>query len=179
MVIFFRNVANWSIPLVLAWILIAGYKNKVRVYEVFVQGALEGLRTTYKLSPYILAIFVAIGLFRTSGASNLLVISIKPLLNVLSLPPDLLPLVLLKPLSGSASLGITAELLHKYGPDSLVGVTASIAQGSSETTFYVLSLYLGSVNIKDSRHTLLMGLAGEFSAFLMAVIIGAVLYKMN
>jgi spore maturation protein B len=172
---FFRYIANWSIPLLLAWILIAGHKNKIRVYEVFIQGALEGLRTTFKLSPYILAIFVAIGLFRTSGASDILTWSLKPLLKVLHIPPDLLTLALLKPLSGSASLGITAELLQKYGPDSLIGVTASIAQGGSETTFYVLSLYLGAVNIKDSRHTLWMGLAGEISAFLMAVTLGALM----
>jgi spore maturation protein B len=172
---FFRNIANWSIPLLLAWILLAGYQNKVQVYEVFIQGALEGLRTTFKLSPYILAIFVAIGLFRTSGASDIMIRSLKPGLEWLHIPPELLTLALLKPLSGSASLGITAELLHKYGPDSLVGVTAAIAQGSSETTLYVLSLYLGAAKIRDSRHTLWMGLAGEFSAFLMAVAIGAFL----
>jgi spore maturation protein B len=176
MAAFFRTIANWSIPLLLAWILFAGFKAKVRVYEVFIQGALEGLRTTFKLSPCILAIFVAIGLFRTSGASGMLIWSCQPLLEMLHIPPDLLTLALLKPLSGSASLGITAELLQKYGPDSLIGVTASIAQSSSETTFYVLSLYLGTVNIKDSRDTLLIGLAGEFAAFLMAVCLGALMF---
>ncbi|HYH03177.1 MAG TPA: nucleoside recognition domain-containing protein [Bacillota bacterium] len=168
--------SQWSIPLILMLILAAAHKNKVRIYEVFVQGALEGLRTTFKLAPYILAIFVAIGLFRSSGALNLCIETAKPLLSLMHIPPDLLTLALMKPLSGSASLGITADLLQKYGPDSLMGLTASLAQGCSETTFYVLSLYLGSVNIKEGRHTVLMGLTSELAAFLMAIGLGSLLF---
>ncbi|HEY8464524.1 MAG TPA: nucleoside recognition domain-containing protein [Bacillota bacterium] len=169
------TVSQWLIPLILILILTAAYKNKVRIYEVFVQGALEGLRTTFKLSPYILAIFVAIGLFRSSGALDICIETARPLLVLLNIPSDLLTLALLKPLSGSASLAITAELLQKYGPDSPIGIIASIAQGCSETTFYVLSLYLGSVNIKDGRHTLLMGVTSEVVAFLLAVSLGSLL----
>jgi spore maturation protein B len=170
-------ISQWSIPLLLLLILTAGYKNKVRIYEVFVQGAWEGLRTVFKLSPYLLAIFVVIGLFRASGALNLLISVLQPVLQLLHLPPDLITLALLKPLSGSASLAITAELLHKYGPDSPIGLIASIAQGCSETTFYVLSLYLGYVNIKDGRHTILMGLTSELAAFLLALALGPLLLR--
>jgi spore maturation protein B len=170
-------ISQWSIPLLLLLILTAGYKNKVRIYEVFVQGACEGLQTVFKLFPYLLAIFVVIGLFRTSGALSLLISALQPILQWLHLPPDLITLALLKPLSGSASLAITADLLHKYGSDSPVGLAASIAQGCSETTFYILSLYLGSVNIKDGRHTVLMGLASELAAFLLAVALGSMLSR--
>lgn len=170
------KVSQWSIPLILILILAAAHKNKVRIYEVFVQGALEGLRTTFRLTPYILAIFVAIGLFRSSGALNLCINIAKPLLDLLRIPPDLLTLALLKPLSGSAALGITADLLQKYGPDSTMGLIASLAQGCSETTFYVLSLYLGSVNIREGRHTLLMGLTSEMAAFFMAISLGSFLF---
>jgi spore maturation protein B len=166
-------MAQWSIPLLLLLILAVGHKNKVRIYEVFIQGVWEGLRTVIKLSPYLLAIFVVIGLFRTSGALNLLVTILKPILQVLRLPPDLVTLALVKPLSGSASLAITADLLRKHGPDSPIGLIASIAQSSSETTFYVLTLYLGYVNIKDGRHTVLMGLTSELAAFLLALILGS------
>ena len=136
---------------------------------------MEGIKTTIRLAPYILAIFIAIGIFRNSGALDLLVSLLGPLFTFLQIPPDLLTLGLLKPLSGSASLGTTAELLNKFGPDSVTGVTASIIQGSSETTFYVMSLYLGSVNIKNAPHNLFMGLVGELSVFILALLIGPLL----
>jgi spore maturation protein B len=175
----FLTVSQWSIPILLILILIAGYHKKVRMYEVFIQGAMEGIKTTIKLTPYILAIFVAIGIFRASGALQFVVYIFSPILKMFQIPPDLLTLGILKPLSGSASLGITAELLNKHGPDSPIGITASIAQSSSETTFYVLSLYLGSVNIKDGRHILVMGLIGEFTAFLLALAAGSLIAKLN
>ncbi len=173
----FLTVSQWAIPLLLLLILGFGLHKKVRVYEVFIQGALEGLKTTIKLTPYILAIFVAVGIFRSSGALDLIVYLLNPILIIFQIPSDLLTLGMLKPLSGSASLGITAELLNKFGPDSSIGLTASIIQGCSETTLYVLSLYLGSVNIRDSRHTLLMGLTGEMIAFVTAIAIGAMMSK--
>jgi spore maturation protein B len=171
-------ISQWSVPLLLLLILGCGYKNKVRIYEVFVQGAFEGLRTVCKLFPYLLAIFVAIGLFRTSGALSLMVAAIEPILRLLQLPPELIMLALVKPLSGSASLAITADLLQKNGPDSPVGMMASLAQGSCETTFYVLSLYLGYVNIKNGRHTLIMGLTSELAAFILAVALGSMISRL-
>ena len=166
------SVSQWVIPALLLLILGVGFQQKVKIYEVFIQGAMEGIKTTVRLTPYILAIFVAIGIFRESGALNLILLIFKPLFTLFHIPPDLLTLGLLKPLSGSASLGTTAELLNKYGPDSSTGITASIIQGSSETTFYVMSLYLGAVAIKNSRHILLIGLIAEFSTILLALIIG-------
>jgi Uncharacterized membrane protein len=172
MIALFLTVSEWAIPLLLLIILGFGRLQKIHIYEVFIEGAMEGIRTTIKLTPYILAIFIAVGLFRTSGALDIVIHVFKPLLNSLKISPDLLTLGFLKPLSGSASLGITAELLQKYGPDSITGTTASIIQGSSETTLYVLSLYLGSIRIKNSRHTLIMGLTGELVAFILAIVIG-------
>ena len=171
-------ISEWSIPVLLLLILGAGLVRKVPMYEVFVQGAFEGIKTTVKLTPYILAIFVAVGIFRSSGALNILISLLHPLLTLFKIPPELLTLGFLKPLSGSATLGITAELLQKYGPDSLVGLTASLAQSSSETTLYTLSLYLGAVNIKDSRHLVGIGLCSEFIAFLLAILTGVLIAKL-
>jgi spore maturation protein B len=168
-------LSQWSIPLLILLILGIGFKKRIKVYEIFIQGAMEGIKTTIRLTPYIVAIFVAIGIFRSSGALDLVVFILKPLLAFLQIPPDVLTLGLLKPLSGSASLGATAELLNKFGPDSVTGITASIIQGSSETTFYVMSLYLGSVNIKNARHILFMGLISEFLVFILALLIGPVI----
>lgn len=171
-VIHLIRLSQWLVPLLILVILGVGFQRGVKVYEVFIQGALEGLKTTFKLTPYILAIFVAIGLFRNSGALQVLLNILTPLLNLLHIPGDLLTLGLLKPLSGSAALGTTAEILTKYGPDSPMGLTASILQGSCETTFYVISLYLGSVQIKDGRHILMVGLLCETVVFITALLIG-------
>ena len=168
----FSSLSQWAIPLLLLVIFGAALRKKVAVYEVFIQGALEGLKTTIKLTPYILAIFVAVGVFRSSGALDLLIAAFKPVLQFCGIHPDLLTLGFLKPLSGSAALGITAELLNKYGPDSKLGITASMIQGSSETTFYVYSLYLGAIAIKDSRHILLAGLVCETVAIILALFFG-------
>lgn len=171
------QISQWLVPLLLLVILGAGFQRGVKIYEVFIQGAFEGLRTTFKLTPYILAIFVAIGLFRNSGALQFLLDLLAPLLNSLHIPADLVTLGLLKPLSGSAALGTTAEILTKYGPDSNLGLTASILQGSSETTFYVISLYLGSAQIKDGRHILAVGLICEITVFISALAIGSLLNR--
>ncbi|TCL69933.1 spore maturation protein B [Hydrogenispora ethanolica] len=168
----FSTLSQWAIPILLLAIFGAALRKKVAVYEVFIQGALEGLKITVKLTPYILAIFVAVGIFRSSGALNLFIAAFKPLLQLCGIHPDLLTLGLLKPLSGSAALGITADLLSKYGPDSKLGLTASMIQGSSETTFYIYSLYLGAIPVKDSRHILLTGLVCETVAILLALIFG-------
>jgi spore maturation protein B len=175
MIALFLTISEWAIPILLLIILGFGHFKKIAIYEVFIQGAMEGIRTTIKLVPYILAIFLAVGIFRTSGALDLILVLLKSLLALLKIPADILTLGFLKPLSGSAALGITADLLHKYGPDSLTGITASIIQGSSETTFYVLSLYLGAAHIKDSRHTLAMGLIAELIAFWVAIGIGSLI----
>lgn len=169
------TLSHWAVPVIILLILGAGMVKKVRLYEVFIQGAMEGIKTTVKLAPYLLAIFVAIGLFRSSGALGLLVHLLGPVLKGLGIPAELIPLGLLKPLSGSATLGFTAELLQKHGPDSPLGLIASLIQGSSETTFYVLSLYLGSVQIRDSRHLLLVGLLNEWFVFLLAIMAGMML----
>jgi spore maturation protein B len=172
MIALFFSISQWAIPILLLIILGFGRFKKIHLYEVFIQGAMEGIQTTIKLIPYIIAIFIAVGLFRGSGALDFMVYLVKPVFHSLKISPDLLTLGIIKPLSGSAALGITAEILQKYGPDSTTGVTASIIQSSSETTLYVLSLYLGAVHIKDSRHSLLMGLTGEMAAFILAIAIG-------
>mgnify|MGYP001333699994 CR=1 FL=1 len=169
------TISHWAVPVIILLILGAGVVKKVRLYEVFIQGAMEGIKTTVKLTPYLLAIFVAIGIFRSSGALGLVVKLLEPFLKGLGIPSELIPLGFLKPLSGSATLGFAAELLQKHGPDSPLGLMASLIQGSSETTFYVLSLYLGSVQIRDGRHLLLVGLLNEWFVFLLAIMAGMML----
>ena len=177
---FFRSVINivsiFAIPLMIAVFLIWGWLKKVRVYEVFVEGAKEGFHTAIRIIPYLVAILFAIGIFRASGAMDLLVSVLSPVTNLIGMPAESVPMALMRPLSGSGSLGIMTELMKTHGPDSFLGVLASTMYGSSETTFYVLAVYFGSVNIKNSRHAVPVGLLADIAGMLAAVFICRILF---
>ncbi len=176
----FRTVINFisilAIPLMIAIFLGWGFFKKVRVYEVFVEGAKDGFHTAIRIIPYLVAMLFAIGIFRASGAMDVLISIITPLTNLIGMPPDALPMALMRPLSGSGSLGIMTELMKVHGPDSFIGVLASTLYGSSETTFYILAVYFGSVNIKNTRHAVPVGLLADLAGMLAAVFICRILF---
>ncbi|MGA9118959.1 MAG: spore maturation protein [Bacteroidota bacterium] len=162
-------VAVVAIPLVIVLFLSWGAVKKVKVYEVFVEGAKEGFGTALRIIPYLVAMLVAIGIFRASGAMDVLVGLLSPFTRLIGMPPETLPMAIMRPLSGSASLGIMTELMKVHGPDSLIGVLASTMYGSSETTFYVLAVYFGSVGVKNTRHAVPAGLIADAVGMLVAV----------
>jgi spore maturation protein B len=176
----FRTVINiisvLAIPLMIAVFLGWGFFKKVRVYEVFVEGAKDGFNTAIRIIPYLVAMLFAIGIFRASGAMDVLVSIIAPVTNLIGMPADTLPMALMRPLSGSGSLGIMTELMKTHGPDSFVGVLASTFYGSSETTFYILAVYFGSINIKNTRHAVPVGLLADLAGVLAAVFICRILF---
>ncbi len=176
----FRTVINYisvlAIPLMIAVFLIWGFVKKVRVYEVFVEGAKDGFQTAVRIIPYLVAMLFAIGIFRASGAMDVLISLISPITNLIGMPPDALPMALMRPLSGSGSLGIMTELMKVHGPDSFIGVLASTLYGSSETTFYILAVYFGSVGIKNTRHAVPVGLLADLAGMLAAVFICRILF---
>ena len=171
----FRNIINLisilAIPLMIAVFLGWGMAKKVRVYEAFVEGAKDGFNTAVRIIPYLVAMLFAIGIFRASGAMDVLVWFMKPLTRLIGMPPETLPMALMRPLSGSGSLGIMTELMKTHGPDSFIGILASTMYGSSETTFYVLAVYFGSVGIKSTRHAVPVGLIADVCGMLGAVLI--------
>jgi len=162
-------VAVLAIPLVLVLFLGWGLVKKVKVYEVFVEGAKDGFNVAVRIIPYLVAMLMAIGIFRASGAMELLTDLLAPVTMLIGMPPETLPMALMRPLSGSGSLGIMTELMSVHGPDSLIGVLASTMYGSSETTFYVLAVYFGSVNIRNTRHAVPTGLIADVAGMLAAV----------
>ncbi len=164
-------VSRWAIPLIFAGVLVYGLYRKIDVYSVFLEGAKEGMEITVKILPYVVSIFVALGIFRDSGAMTLLSRVLAPVLRPLGVPAEVLPLMLIRPLSGAGALAITAELLRHNGPDSYVGRLASTLQGSTDTTFYILSVYFGAVGIRRIRHALLVGLLADLLGFVMAVVL--------
>lgn len=166
-----RIVSGWSIPVIFVVILIYGYLKGVKVYEVFTEGASEGIKIVIGIFPYLLAMMIAIGILRESGALHLMGKIFSPVINLLSIPEEVLPLLFLRPLSGNGSLSYTAELLGKYGPDSFIGKLASTIQGSTETTFYIITVYFGSAGIKKYRYAVTVGLLADIAGFFAAVFI--------
>lgn len=164
-------ISRWAIPVLVTIIPVYGVIKGVRVYEAFIEGAKEGFWVAVKILPYMVSILVAMGIFRQSGAMEILVGILQPVLGPLGVPGDVLPLALVRPLSGGGALGILVEILHKWGPDSFLGRVASTMQGSTDTTIYILTLYFGSVGIKNSRHALAAGLLGDLAGFLASVLV--------
>lgn len=164
-------VSKLSIPLLLSVFPLYAALRHVKVYEEFVEGAKEGFDVAIKIVPYLVAILVAIGMFRAAGGIDLLSRALAPAMTAIGFPPDLLPLVFMRPLSGSGTLGIFTELVKNLGPDSLIARTAGTIFGSTETTFYVLAVYFGAVGIKRTRYALLAGLTADFVGVVASVIV--------
>ncbi len=163
--------SQWAIPLIIAFILLFAFIKKVNVYEAFTDGAVEGVKVGVRILPYLVAMLMAISIFRASGALDLVLNLIAAPLNFLGIPKEVIPLALIRPLSGTGSLGIVTDLINQYGPDSFIGRLASTMQGSTETTFYVAAVYFGAVGIKNSRYAILAGLFADLIGFLAAVLI--------
>lgn len=160
---------SWLLPLLAAGLVLIGLRGGAAIYEAMIRGAREGLEVAVRIVPYLVAILVAVGMLRASGALDLAISALAPLLRPLGVPPEVLPLALLRPLSGSGSFAVMSETLTTYGPDSFIGLLASTLQGSTETTFYVLAVYLGAAGIRDARHALAAGLIGDLAGFTAAV----------
>jgi len=167
--VFGEAASGWIIPLLILGMLGVGVARKVKVYEVFIKGAKEGFSLAILIIPYLVAILAAVGMFRKSGGMDTLVATIGPFTEAVGLPSEVLPLALLRPLSGSGSFGLTAELIETHGPDSYIGELASTMNGSTETTFYVLAVYFGSVGVSRIRHAVPAGLAADLTGVFASV----------
>ncbi len=176
----FRAIINLISVFVLPAIIIGfplyGLIKKVPVYEEFVEGAKEGFSVAVKIIPYLIAILFAIGMFRASGALDFLIQGLRPVLAWIQFPPELIPMAIIRPLTGSGSAGIVAEMIQQYGEDALVVKMAATMFGSTETTFYVIAVYFGAVQVKKTRHAVPAGLIADIAAMLLAVYIVRLLF---
>ena len=173
---FMQAFSIYAIPAILFVVLILAILKKIKVYEVFVDGAKDGFQVAVRIIPYLVAILVAIGMFRASGAMEYLIKFLSPITSLIGMPAEALPVALMRPLSGSGTLGIVTELLQEHGPDSFIGRLTSTMFGSTETTFYVLAIYFGSVGIKKTRHAVAAGLIGDTAGLLAAIFICHVVF---
>lgn len=171
MVNFLKIFSIALIPAIMSIILIHGYIKGVNLYDAFVEGAEGGFKTALKIMPYLIAIFIAIGIFKRSGAMGFLVNIIAPIANIFGIPKEVMPLALMRPISGSGALAVLREIITEYGPDSFIGRVASTMMGSAETIFYTMAIYFGAVGVKDSRHALPAALLSHAASILASVLI--------
>lgn len=171
-----NDVSRWAIPVFIMIVLLAGVVRRVPVFETFVEGAEQGFEVAVKIIPFLVAMIVAISIFRASGAMELTARALSPILSPMGAPPEVLPHAVLRPLSGSAALGVATELIKEHGPDSLIGFLVSTMQGSSDTTFYILTLYFGSVGVRKYRYAIISGLVADLTTFLASLYIVNRLY---
>jgi spore maturation protein B len=157
------------IPIIILSVVAYGMSKGVKVYECFVEGAKDGISICLRIFPYLLAMLVAVSIFRESKALDYLIDVVKPIAGLIGLPGEIVPLVFVKPLSGSGAVGVFTDILKQYGPDTFIGIVASIIMGGTETIFYTLTVYYGSVGIKKIRHTLWAAVMADLTAIIMAV----------
>ncbi len=177
-IVYGRAIGPWIIPGLTLGLLSFGFVRGVKIYEVFVEGAKEGFQVAIKIIPFLVAILVAVGMLRSSGAMDFFIALLSPLTAGFGLPAEVLPMALMRPLSGSGAYGLVAETINNpdIGPDSYIGYLVSTLQGSTETTFYVLAVYFGAVQVRRTRHALAAGLTADLAGIIAAVAACAYLY---
>lgn len=169
-------ISHMIIPLLLAGIPLYAFVKGVPVFEIFTKGAAEGVETALRILPFLLGMLVAIAVFRSSGLADMLCRLLAPLTDALGIPPEVLPLAAMRPFSGGASLGLAADLIQTFGPDSFIGRLASVMQGSTDTTFYILAVYFGSVAITRYRYAVAVGLSADLVSFLASFLVCRLLW---
>lgn len=172
-IINFISVA--AIPFMIVMIILFGLKERKKVFDIFLEGAKEGLEIVIGLFPTLLGIFLAIGLLRNSGILDFIIGIISPVTNLLKIPNQILPLAMLRPISGSASMGVAVDIMQKYGVDSMLGTICSTIMGSTETTFYTIAIYTSCIKVKKIRFVLAAALLADLAGMISSVIICQIL----
>lgn len=169
-------ISRWAFPLILLGIPLFGIIRGVKVYNCFIEGAKEGFGLALRLLPYLVAIFSVLAVFKASGMLTFITSIIGPLLAHMGIPPEMIPLFMIRPLSGSGALAVSGDIMRTAGPDSLIGKMAAAVQGSTDTTFYIITLYFGCIKIRNTRHVLLVALIGDIAGFFTAVAVSKALF---
>lgn len=173
---FVQSFSIWFIPLLIGFILLYGTYKKVPTYETFVEGGKEGFSIAINIIPFLVGMLVAISVFRASGALDYVMFAMRPLFSLFHIPAEVVPLGLMRTISGTGALGMTSDLIATHGPDSFIGRLASTIQGSTDTTFYVLTVYFGAVGIKKMKYALKVGLLADLIGFLASIAVISLLF---
>lgn len=168
--------SNILVPIIILYIIIYGKYKKIDIYDSFIKGAIEGLKAAWTITPYIIGIFLAIGVFKTGKGIEVLEFIFSPIAEIMSIPKELIGLIIVKPLSGSGALGMYAELAGRVGTDTLIERMGSTIVGASETIFYTMAIYYGSLKIKNTRHTLPCAMISHVAGVIASVFICYILF---
>ena len=174
-----EQISLLILPTIILLILTFGLIKKVPIYEEFIEGAKDGFKVSITIIPYLVALIVGISMFRASGAMNYIANALEPILKSLNITSDIVPIMLTRSLSGSATLGLFSDIAHTYGTDAFITKLAAIIVGSSETTFYVLSVYFGAVGIKKFRYALLTGIIADITGIVLAIWVAHLFFLAN
>lgn len=170
-------ISIWLIPLLIVFILLYGTAKRVPTYETFVEGAKEGFGMAVSIIPFLVGMLVAISVFRASGAMDFIIEILKPVLQGVGVPTEIVPLALIRPISGTGALGMTADLIATHGPDSFIGRLASTMQGSTDTTFYIITVYFGAVGIRKMGDALKVGLLADLAGIVASIIVVTIVFS--
>lgn len=170
------QLSNFILPTLILFILTYAIVKKVNIYETFIDGAKEGLKTSINIIPYLMAIIVAVGMFRASGAIEFIAELLKTPLSYFNVPADILPIMIVRSLSGSANLGVLSDIVSNVGANTYTAKLAAVMVGSSETTFYVLAVYFGAIGIKKIRYALITGLLADLTGIITAICIASFIF---
>ncbi|MDR7072592.1 spore maturation protein [Fictibacillus barbaricus] len=173
---FVHSFSVWFIPFLIGFIILYGTYKKVPTYETFVEGGKEGFSIAINIIPFLVGMLVAISVFRASGALDYIMLVMKPLFSLFHIPAEVVPLGLMRTISGTGALGMTSDLIATHGPDSFIGRLASTIQGSTDTTFYVLTVYFGAVGIKKMGYAVKVGLLADLIGFLASIFAVSLLF---
>ena len=164
------SLSAWMLPLIISFVLVIGYVKRVPLYNTFVDGAKGGFGTAIRLIPHLIAMMVAVQVFRASGAMDYLIGLLAPVLHFFHIPAEVAPLALLRPISGQGSLALMTDIFKQHGPDSWLGQLASTMQASTDTTLYIITVYFGSVGIQNFRYALKVGLLADLASVLGSIV---------
>jgi len=170
------QISIWVIPCFLLVVLLVASWKRIPAYELFVEGGKEGVKMAFSLLPFLVGMIVSISILRSSGALDAFITLISPVLTFVGIPPEILPLAVVRPISGTAALGMTTELIDSYGPDSFIGRLASTMQGSTDTTLYVLTVYFGAVGIRRMGNALKVGLLADVVGIIASIVIVSIVF---
>ena len=168
---FINYISIVAMPLVILIIIFQAFKERKSVFDIFLKGATEGVEISLKIFPTLIGLFVAIGMLRSSGIMDFIIKLISPLLTILKFPEQIVPLALLRPISGSASMAIATDIIKKNGVDSFIGILASVIMGATETTLYTIAVYTSSVKIKNTRGVLFAALAADVTGIIISLLV--------
>ena len=169
-------LSNVSMPMVILLIIMYGLREKNKVFDTFLEGAKEGIKTTLSILPTLIGLFLAIGALRSSGVLELIINISSPILDILNFPSELMPLAILRPISGSGSIAVATDIMKSCGVDSLIGNIASTILGSTETTLYTIAVYTSCIKIKKTRYILIAALAADIVGIIASTIICKIMY---